>query len=125
MSNIYRISGHAVSGDTITFFHKVRDEKFVDGKGIVFGDEVEKEWFKLRVSEDVRSEFSLTSNSRIYCGIPSCSEREVMDYFRRAKVGKLISSRKLVNYDEDPYGRVVENGFYDYEIWDISSIFNN
>ena len=124
MASIYRISKHKViDNNTIEFYHKDRPMVFVEGKGFCFGEEVDTLWFTLRLDDTTKKEFSLTSNSRIYIGKPACQEREVMDYFRRAKFGKLISSRRLVNYDTDPYGREWENGFYDYEIWDLSAEF--
>jgi len=122
--NEHRISSHKVEGDTIAFYHYMRETTFVEGKGICFGEPKEVLWFKLILRDDTAREFSLSSNgAKIYIGYPfSCPERELMDYLRRAKLGKLVSSRKLVNYDEDAYGRVVERGFYDYEIWDLSNI---
>ena len=116
----YRISSHKVNGKKVDFFHKVREMNYVEGKGFCFGKEKEEYWFSL--SGDDEKHISLTSNSQIHSGIPACSERELMDYFRRARLGKLLESRKLVNYDTDPYGREWENGFYQYEVWDFSNV---
>jgi len=123
MNNIaYKISSHKIEGDKIVFFHKVKEiVKGEDGLYKYTNNIKEEKWFDVKFYD--WSEVSLTSKSRIYYGVPSCSELEVMDYFKRNRIGKLKTQKELDNYDTDPYGREYKNGKYVYEVWDLSELF--
>lgn len=115
--NEREITSHKVNGDYIEFFHFTRD--FVPNKG--WTDWQEKEWFKFKPYNP--KEVALISNEVLYGGYPmGCLGKHLMEYLRKCKSAKLISSKEIPNYEESPYGRSVQMGYYTYEIWDLSSI---
>jgi hypothetical protein len=112
--NIYKISSHEIKGKEITFYHYdqvLKRNPSTNLYEIVGYQEVP--WFKAKCEGSI----FLSSNGRFHSGFPSCSDWEVRNYINTNKLAKLISSRVLDNYDEDPYGRTKIIGKYTFEEW--------
>lgn len=118
-TNEHEITRHEFDGEKLIFFHKVKDfrKNPITDMYEYVGDE-EKEWFRIKFYD--LADVQITSNEVIYCGEQvSCLGRHIMEYFRKSPC-RLIESRELPNYDESPYGRSVQFGYYTYERWDLT-----
>lgn len=121
-ANEHEITRHEFDGEKLIFFHKERQFRKNPTTNLFeyIGDK-EVEWFRIKFYDF--ADVQLVSNEVIYSGAPSsCLGRHLMLYFHKVKACKLIESREIPNYEESPYGRSIQMGFYTYERWDLTKL---
>lgn len=120
MTNIYTITRHDYSNGKISFYHNV--VKLVRNKVTNLYENKGKEeelWFTIN-DKDIK-DVCLTSNSVFCNGTPTVLDKHLMTYLR--KTNAICKEHKeLENWEETPFGRSQQNGYYIYETWDLSPL---